>query len=306
MPAISARWLGITALGLIPSVFICASQAAETVPNLSGQWGRDMQFFEPPTSGPGPVVSALRKPDGSMVEQSQCCGIMTSWFGDPANAILKPQAAEAVRNYNASALAGKVAPDLHNRCWPEPPPFVLGLHFGVNIVQKADEVVFVYLLHNTVRHVRLNASHPKVIAPSWPGNSVGRYQNGDLVIDTVGIKSAPISTVDAFGTPHTDALHVVERYHLIDGKSAADAQQKNGAIHLRFQLYGRGVIDPDTTKQGLQVEFTVEDPGVFTAPWSGRVTYRRLIGDWPEAICAENPQFHGADAPIPTARTPDF
>jgi len=57
--------------------------------------------------------------------------------------------------------------------------------------------------------------------------------------------------------------------------------------------YGRGTIDPDTAKKGLQVEFTVEDPGVFTTPWSGRVTYRRVIGDWPEAICAEHPAVFG-------------
>jgi hypothetical protein len=51
----------------------------------------------------------------------------------------------------------------------------------------------------------------------------------------------------------------------------------------------------------------VDDPGVFTTPWSGQVTYRRLIGDWPEAVCAENPHFLGTNAAIiPTAHTPDF
>jgi hypothetical protein len=50
----------------------------------------------------------------------------------------------------------------------------------------------------------------------------------------------------------------------------------------------------------------VEDPAIFTTPWSGRITYRRLIGDWPEAVCAENTHFLGTDAAIPTAQTPDF
>jgi hypothetical protein len=36
------------------------------------------------------------------------------------------------------------------------------------------------------------------------------------------------------------------------------------------------------------------------------VTYRRLIGDWPEAVCAENPNFFGADVPTPSAERPDF
>ena len=127
------------------------------------------------------------------------------------------------------------------------------------------------------------------------------------MIDTIGIKVAPFSTVDAFGTPHSKALHVVERYRLVDGEAAAEAQRKHGgAINSFGLMYGRGIIDPDTTQKGLQVEFTVEDPGVFTTTWSGRVTYRRVIGDWPEAICAENPHFSSTDAVIPTAHRPDF
>jgi len=127
-----------------------------------------------------------------------------------------------------------------------------------------------------------------------------------LVIDTVGIKVAPLSMVDPFGTPHSKALHVVERYRLIDGEAAAAAQRQHGAIYRPNPFYGRGAIDLDTAKQGLQIDFTVEDEGVFTTPWSGRVTYRRLIGDWPEALCAENPYFLGNGAAMPTAYTPDF
>jgi hypothetical protein len=204
------------------------------------------------------------------------------------------------------ADSGTVAPDLHNMCWPEPPPFAMALQFGVQILQQKDEVTLFYLLYNTVRHVRLNATHPKNPAPSWQGNSVGRYEGDTLVIDTVGIKVAPFSTVDAFGTPHSKALHVVEHYRLIDGEAAVEAQRKNGAVYRPNPPYGRGTIDPDTAKKGLQVEFRVEDEGVFTTAWSGRVTYRRLIGDWPEAVCAENPHFLGTDAAVPTARTPDF
>jgi hypothetical protein len=76
---------------------------------------------------------------------------------------------------------------------------------------------------------------------------------------------------------------VIERYRLIDGKLAQDLQQK----HIRNYFlhgspyrntYGMGDIDPDTTKPGLQVEITVSDPVTFTAPWSGFVTYRPVLG----------------------------
>ena len=176
----------------------------------------------------------------------------------------------------------------------------------VMIVPARDQVTLIYLLQNSVRRVPLGVPHPAKLTPNWQGHSVGRYEGDTLVIDTVGIKVAPISTVDAFGTPHSDALHVVERFRLIDGEAAAEAQRKNGATYRAFPPYGRGTVDPDTTKKGLQVAFTVEDPGVFTMPWSGQVTYRRLIGAWPEAICAENPSFFGSDGGIPRAHVPDF
>jgi len=49
--------------------------------------------------------------------------------------------------------------------------------------------------------------------------------------------------------------------------------------------------NPDYKGKGLQLQFTVEDEGVFTMPWSATVTYRRplsTLGGWPEFVCAEN------------------
>ena len=286
----------------------CKPSYGQQIPELSGQWGRDMLFFEPPLSGPGPVVRAERQADGHIAAQAPCCGIVTSWFGDPNNSMLKSEAANAVRTFSELSLRGIVMPDLHSMCIPEPPPYVMGLHYGVLIVQQKDEITLSYLLYNTVRRVRMNVRHPKNLMPSWQGDSVGHYEGDTLVIDTVGIKVAPYSTVDAFGTPHSKALHVVERYRLIDGGAAAEAQKNNGARYTPAPAFGRGIIDPDQTKQGLQVEFSVEDPRFFTLSWSGLVTYRRVIGEWPEAVCAENPHeyYSGRDTAIPRADKPDF
>jgi hypothetical protein len=287
---------------------VLAVDNGSPLPDFSGQWGRDMLFFEPPPSGPGALVNSVRKTDGTVAPREPCCAIVTQggWLGDHRSLILKPEAAQAVKKFGDLAVVGTVSPDLHNSCWPEPPPYVMSLHFGVHILQQRDEVTLLYLLYNTVRHVRLNEPHPDNLIPSWQGHSVGWYEGDTLVIDTVGIKVSPLSTVDPFGTPHSKALHVIERYRLIDGEAAAEDQRKHGAIFRPVPPYGRGTVDPDTTKKGLQVEFTVEDPNVFTTPWSGQVTYRRLIGFWPEAVCAENPFFLGSDVAMPTASTPDF
>src|SRR6266436_392316 len=140
------------------------AEGGTAIPDLSGQWGRNMAFFEPPSSGPGPVMNVLRKPDGSRDTEAPCCNIAAAgtaglWGGDDTNPILKPDAAKAVKKFRELAETGEVATDLHNSCWPEPPPFALSEHFGVNVLQQEDEVVIIYLLNNTVRRIRLNARH---------------------------------------------------------------------------------------------------------------------------------------------------
>jgi hypothetical protein len=291
----------IAALALSPPTLAAENRAS--VPDFSGQWGRDMTFFEAPASGPGPVVSTDRKPDGT-------ANVFGAWAGDHTNPILKPEAAEAVRKRAELARSGTVAPDMHNSCHAEPPPYAMALPFGVQIVQRRDEIVFIYLINNALRRVPLNVRHPEKLEPSLQGHSVGRFEGDTLVIETKGIKVTPLSTIDPFGTPHSSALRVVERYRFIDGEAAARAQEAHGVIARPFFPYGRGAIDPDTTKKGLEVGFTVEDQGVFTMPWSARVTYRPVIkpwpAEWPEVVCAENPHFSGADQLIPTANRPDF
>jgi hypothetical protein len=60
-------------------------------------------------------------------------------------------------------------------------------------------------------------------------------------------------------------------------------------------------------KPGLQVEITVDDPGTFTALWSGLVSYCHVQGTWPEAVCAENVRGAGRwVSQVPQAEKPDF
>jgi hypothetical protein len=283
--------------------------AVETTPtpNFSGIWGRNTLNLEQPTSGPGPIVSKLRRANGTV-------DAFGALVGDETSPILKPEAAEVVKRRAAIELRGSSAPNPHNQCWPEPTPFILSLQFGMQMLQKRDEVILLYVGNSQVRHVRLNEQHPVNLTPNWQGHSVGHYEGDTLVIDTVGIKVGPLSMVDMYGTPHSAALHVIERYRLIDGEAALNAQSRHASLYapgppVPFNPYGRGDIDPDPAKNGLQVEITVEDPGMFTVPWSSLVTYRRVLGEWPpEAICAENINNYSSnnDAAPPTADKPDF
>jgi hypothetical protein len=61
--------------------------------------------------------------------------------------------------------------------------------------------------------------------------------------------------------------------------------------------------------KGLQLQFIVEDEGVFTMPWSATITYRRpLATEWPETVCAENTHeyYAGKNSGVPRADKPDF
>jgi hypothetical protein len=230
MRCITRNYLHGTVLTLtFVATFVWLAFAAETtsIPDLSGIWGRWFNF-EPPSSGPGPIVSKLRRPDGSVIQ---------SVVGDFTNPILRPHAGP------------------HNQCRPEPTPFALSIQLGMQIIQQKDEVTLLYLSDHQVRHVRLDVLHSDHPTPTWQGESVGHYEGDTLVIDTIGQKLGPLSMVDRFGTPFSAALHVIERYRLIDGASARDLQLKHESTYFGLgrwsppnNPYGRGDIDPDATK----------------------------------------------------------
>ena len=279
----------------LAATFVWPAFAAETtsVPNLSGIWGRWFNF-EPPSSGPGPVVSKLRRPDGSIIQ---------SVVADFTNPILRPDAAEVGKKNGELELSGIVIPNPHNQCRPEPTPFALSIQLGMQIIQRKDEITLLYLSDHQVRQVRMNVPHSDHPTPTWQGESVGHYEGDTLVVDTISQKVGPLSMVDRFGTPFSAALHVIERYRLIDGATARDLQLKHESTYFGVGItsppnypYGRGNIDPDATKPGLQVEITVDHPAIFTTPWSGLVTYRHAQGEWPEAVCAENTYGSGTSS----------
>jgi hypothetical protein len=91
------------------------------------------------------------------------------------------------------------------------------------MLQKSDgdgDITIIYNQDDNVRHVRMNATHPTDLLPSPMGDAVGHWEGETLVIDTVGIKTNPFIAADMYGTPQSAAMHVIERYRLIDGALA--------------------------------------------------------------------------------------
>jgi hypothetical protein len=274
-------WLALTAVVATPvfgqTVAPAAASKTAAVPDFSGVWRHpSLPGFEPPASGPGPVTNRSRRNGVSDWDQL---------VGDYTNPILKPDAAEIVRQHGEISKSGVTYPTPANQCWPEPVPYIFW-NFGMEMLQLPDRVVLLYANPDQeVRQVRLNQPHPAQLSPTLYGDSVGHYEGQMLVIDTVGVRTdRPFAMVDAYGTPYTEALHVVERYRLLDYEAAKEGLDRDAKENFRVPVD----INRNYRGRHLQLIFTVEDEGVFTMPWSATITYGRGSGEWEEEACAEN------------------
>jgi hypothetical protein len=286
-----------------PSALTSRAQTVAAIPDFSGIWAHPGLGFENPISGPGPVRNLSRLPSGA--------SNFNMLVGDFNNPILKPRAAEIVKKFGEISLSGLAFPDPDSQCLLNPVPYIFW-NFEIELLQQPDKVTILYLHDQDFRHIRLNQPHPAKVVPTIHGDSVGHYEGDTLVIDTVGVKVGRYTMIDRFGTPYTEALHVVERYRLIDYEAAKEAQER---AQKEWPLVGAYGVDPNYRGKGLQLEFTVEDEGVFTMPWKATITYRRAgHEDWQERVCAENighyytgvQYYSDKDARIPTADRPDF
>jgi hypothetical protein len=266
------------------------------------RWGKNAFNFEGMPSGPQPLRNLSRLPNGK--------ANAGRLVGDYHNPVLTPQAAAVVKQKGDLAIAGKGFPNAQDQCRPIAPPFTFAMQLGFVMLRAQDgNIAIVYDQNMNVRHIRMNDTHPATLMPSSMGDSVGHWEGGVLVIDTVGIKTDAFTSIDRFGTPQSEAMHVVERYRLIDGalaKAQIDKYETSeGTVGGGGRIAG---YNPDTSLKGLQLEVTMEDPKVFTTPLTARVTYRPLVSEWQESVCADNPMEHypGEWIGLPKAERADF
>ena len=290
----------LAGLGVLSAAAVLAAPNVappDLAPNPSVGWIAARPQFLPPPSGPGPIGFDVSHPRANNDDLRARGAQPTFPVGDLTNPILQPWAREQMRQYNADVLAGKSVYSRQASCWPiGVPGFVLYPVQPVYFVQTSREVLMTWQADHQTRHVYMNVPHSAAPKISDYGESVGHYEGDTLVVDTIGI--ATRTFIDSFRTPHTEKLHVVERFRMIDGGKT------------------------------LEVSVHVEDPGAFTMPWNARQRYKRSepgvaeatetfnavsstseAGPMLESNCAENPNalFGAADAfPVPSAEKPDF
>ena len=255
----------------------CAQQ--QTVPpdfssNLAGWVGLNGggPFYEPVAGRLPPIVSDPAHPFVPNGVSKQ----PTFRIADLSNPNLKPWVKEHMKQDIDELLAGKKSAFTpQSSCVPAGVPFFMGYGGPDPIVflQTAGEVWMVWREDNQVRRIYMDVPHSANPNPSWYGESVGHYEGDTLVVDTIGLNEKTV--VDVYRTPHTEKLHVVERWRMAAGG------------------------------QAMEAIFTVDDVGAFYEPWSGMRRYRRVQQEPYEKICAEN-NTHLFDYHIPVAERPDF
>src|SRR6202049_659825 len=129
----------------------------------------------------------------------------------------------------------------------------------IELVQTANQVIYLNQFYGNWRAIWTDGRElPKDPEPRWNGYSVGKWVDDyTFVVETIGLN--PRSWLDHAGRPHSDALHVVERFHRVD-------------------------------HDNMELTVTIDDPKMYTEPWQGLNKFPLHLQardfDMPELLCS--------------------
>src|SRR6185436_8687467 len=226
-----------------PNLSARAPKTPDGKPDLSGVWA-----VEPPADfnrRAGEVFAA----DLQFISR-YALNILADF--KPDDSPMRPEAAAIFRQ--RAAGQGKDSPMSH--CLPGGIPFS-SLIAPFKIVQTRRLMALIMEDNNPTRQIHLDGRmHPDERQPSWMGYSIGRWDGDTLVVDTVGFNDR--SWLDTAGHPHSEGMHVVERFTRRD--------------------FGH-----------IDTAITIDDAAMYTKPFTIQVRHRLLPdSDILEAVCAEN------------------
>lgn len=245
------------AAALLAAAAPILAQAPDLPRRLGGENGPRRAL---PVSRPAPKL-----PDGTV----DLSGVWTGGGDAPIERLLKPGELESLllpwakqRYAERKAADGS---DPYFYCMPGGPLRITG-GFAWRLVQHpTTSSTHIFMLQegnaHTFRQIFMDGrAHPEDPSPTWYGHSTGRWEGGTLVVDTIGVNDR--FWLDSEGTPHTEQLHMVERFTRTDFTT-------------------------------LRREVTLADPGAFTRPFT--VTYTARLGtpdsEILEYFCIENNQY---------------
>jgi len=209
-------------------------------PDLSGIWDPDFH---------GPEGIRLNTWDSS-----------DPFAKNPEKAPMTPWAAAKFKDvrppFGALQTFDNTNDPVQRYCDPPGVPRIYMYPWEITFIQTPKIVYILYEYTKIWRAINMDREHPKDPDSSWLGDSVGKYEGDTFVIDTVGFNDK--TWLDQTGHPHSDALHVIERFRRLDHDK-------------------------------LELAVTIDDPKAYTKPWTVEL-HQLLVPDTDllEYFCQEN------------------
>jgi hypothetical protein len=222
-------------LGMIPVAAV--AQSAKT-PDFTGVWG---------------TFQAGRGGDPKLAPPAATPLVLKPEYAKPYEA---RRAQEAEANQRGEQLANASV-----ACVPYGVPTMMSVAvYPVEMIQTPKQITIISEAFSEVRRVYLDRPQASLddVAPGYYGRSVGHWEGDTLVVDTIGIKT----TVAGYrGMPHSDKMHITERFRL---------------------------LAPDV----MHDQITIEDPVVLEKPMTYTLAYRRDPGyEMVEFVCDNNREY---------------
>lgn len=199
------------------------------------------------------LFGAVHAQDNPLVPANQ--DLTGVWWASTMPTSLKPMDGSAIpftadgrKKYaqiQAGLKSGKIVDRAAYLCLPQGIPRAFLTAYPIQVLTIPTQTLFFFEQNRSNHHLKYNPKHndPEFWDPSYMGDTIAHWEGDTLVADTTNFNDE--SYLDPSGIPHSDKLRVGQRIRRInDGKQ-------------------------------LEVVVTVEDPDIFTKPWSARFVYDR-------------------------------
>ena len=168
---------------------------------------------------------------------------------------MRPEAEKIYRERIAMANTDKPFANTASRCLPiGTPQNMMGAPYPIQFVQRPDFIAILFEEGWVFRGIYINGKHPDEVVPSFLGHSIAHWEGKTLVIDTIGMRDD--TTLDFTGMPHSTQMHITE--------------------HMKR-----------TTPDTLLDEIEVDDPGMYTKPFTFKTVLNRTQEQMIEYICED-------------------
>lgn len=222
----------------------------------SAQWinHRDPRIPRTPDGKPNLTAPAPKAADGmpdlSGIWQASTGKYLENLAADTSGLQLLPWADKIYRDRQENNGKGRPS----ERCIGHGLTDAQALPVPFRIVQNPGVTFVLFEAYNHWRQIFTDGrEYPADLNPSWFGSSVGKWDGNTFVVDTMGFHDR--SWLDDGGHPHTESLHVTERF------------QRHDFGHM-------------------QIALTIDDPKTYAKPWTATIPYQLLPDtELIESIC---------------------